>query len=40
LLLEEEKGCMDGTQLSFIDDKGELLHLVKSAFQLVRSGYR
>jgi hypothetical protein len=39
LLLEEEKGSTDGTQLSFINDKGELLHRVESAFQLVRSGY-
>jgi hypothetical protein len=39
MLLEEEKGGTDGTQLPFVNDKGELLHLVESAFQLVRSGY-
>ncbi|GEO19039.1 hypothetical protein MAE02_67350 [Microvirga aerophila] len=26
LLLEEEKGCTDGTQLPFVNDKGEFLH--------------
>ena len=31
LLLEEEKGCTDGTQLSFVHDKGELRHEVVSA---------
>jgi hypothetical protein len=39
MLLEEEKGCTDGTQLPFVNDKGELLHRVKSASQLIRSGY-
>jgi hypothetical protein len=39
MLLEEEKGGTDGTQLSFINDKGECLHRVRSASQLVRSGY-
>ena len=40
LLLEEEKGCTDGTQLSFVNDKGELLHRVVSASKFVLSGYR
>jgi hypothetical protein len=40
LLLKEEKGCTDGTQLSFINDKGELLHGGASASKLVRLGYR
>jgi hypothetical protein len=39
LLLEQEKGGTDGTQLAFINDKGERPHWVESAFQLVRSGY-
>jgi hypothetical protein len=39
MLLEEEKGGTDGTQLPFVNDKGELLHLVESASQLIRSGY-
>ena len=39
LLLEEEKGGTDGTQLPFVNDKGELLHRVVSASQLIRSGY-
>ena len=39
LLLEEEKGYTDGPQLSFVHDKGELLHRVGSASQLVLSGY-
>lgn len=39
LLLEEEKGCTDGTQLSFVHDKGELLHRVGSASKFVPSGY-
>jgi hypothetical protein len=40
LLLEQEKGGTDGTQLPVVNDKGELLHRVESASQLVRSGYR
>jgi len=40
LLLEEEKGCTDGTQLSFVNDKGEFLHRESSASKLVLSGYR
>jgi hypothetical protein len=39
LFPEQEKGGTNGTQLSFINDKGELLHRVGSASQLVRSGY-
>ena len=39
LLLEEEKGGTDGTQLSFVHDKGELLHGVGSASKFVPSGY-
>ncbi|MGF9758294.1 hypothetical protein AAII07_24135 [Microvirga sp. 0TCS3.31] len=39
LLLEEEKGGTDGTQLSFIYDKGERIHRVETASQLIRSGY-
>jgi hypothetical protein len=39
LFLEQEKSGTNGTQLSCINDKGELLHRVGSAFQLVRSGY-
>jgi hypothetical protein len=39
LLLEEEKGCTDGTQLSLIKDKGEFLHVGVSASKLVLSGY-
>ena len=39
LLLEEEKGGTDGTQLPFVHDKGELLHGVVSASKLVPSGY-
>jgi len=39
MLLEEEKGGTDGTQLPFVNDKGELFHLVESASQLIRSGY-
>jgi hypothetical protein len=39
LFLEEEKGGTDGTQLPFVNDKGELLHGVGSASQLVLSGY-
>jgi hypothetical protein len=35
----KEKGGTDGTQLAFINDKGERPHWVESAFQLVRSGY-
>jgi hypothetical protein len=34
LLLEEEKGCTDGTQLSFVNHKGELLHWGASVSQL------
>jgi hypothetical protein len=32
LLLQEEKGCTDGTQLPFVYDKGEFLHRIGSAF--------
>ena len=39
-LLLEEKGCTDGTQLSFVNDKGEFLHRESSASKLVLSGYR
>ena len=39
LLLKEEKGGTDGTQLSFVNDKGEFLHGVVSASQLVLAGY-
>jgi hypothetical protein len=39
MLLEEEKGGTDGTQLPFVNDKGELLHLVESASQLIRLCY-
>jgi hypothetical protein len=39
LLLEEEKGGTDGTQLSFVHDKGELLHWGASASQHALSGY-
>ncbi len=38
VLLEEEKGCTDGTQLSFINDKGEFLHWDASASKLVLVG--
>jgi hypothetical protein len=40
LLLEEEKGCTDGTHLSFVSDKGEFLHWGASASKLVLSDYR
>jgi hypothetical protein len=40
LLLEEEKGCTNGTQLSFVSDKGEFLHWGASASKLVLSDYR
>jgi hypothetical protein len=39
VLLEEEKGGTDGTQLSFIYDKGEFLHGGLLASKLVFSGY-
>jgi hypothetical protein len=39
MLLEEEKGSTDGTQLPFVNDKGELLHRVGSTSQLIRLGY-
>ncbi|WP_262273633.1 hypothetical protein [Microvirga yunnanensis] len=39
VLLEEKKGYTDGTQLSFVNDKGELIHRVESASQLICSGY-
>ena len=39
LLLEEEKGCTDGTQLPFVNDKGEFLHRSVSASKLVLSSY-
>jgi hypothetical protein len=39
LLLEEEKGGTDGTQLPFVNDKGEFFHGGLSASQLIRSGY-
>jgi hypothetical protein len=29
MLLKEEKGGTDGTQLPFVNDKGELLHWVR-----------
>jgi hypothetical protein len=38
LLLEKEKGCTDGTQLSFVYDKGEFLHGGASASKLVLAG--
>jgi hypothetical protein len=40
VLLEEEKGGTEGTQLSFIYDKGEFLHGGLLASKLVFSGYR
>ena len=40
VLLKEKKGCTDGTQLSFVNDKGEFLHGGSSASQLVFLGYR
>ncbi len=40
VLLEEEKGGTDGTQLSFVHNKGEFLHGGASASKLVLSGYR
>jgi hypothetical protein len=40
VLLEEEKGGTDGTQLPFIYDKGEFLHGGLLASKLVFSGYR
>jgi hypothetical protein len=40
VLLEEEKGSTDGTQLSFINDKGEFLHWGALASKLVFSSYR
>jgi hypothetical protein len=39
MLLEEKKGGTDGTQLPFVNDKGELLHRGSSATQLICSGY-
>jgi hypothetical protein len=39
LLLEEEKGGTDGTQLPFVNDKGEFLHGVVSASKLIPSSY-
>jgi hypothetical protein len=39
VLLKEEKGCTDGTQLSFVYDKGEFLHGDASASKLVLSSY-
>ncbi|MBO1906335.1 hypothetical protein KHP60_14265 [Microvirga sp. 3-52] len=39
LLLEQEKGGTDGTQLPFVNDKGELFHGIGSASELILSGY-
>lgn len=38
LLLKKEKGCTDGTQLSFVNDKGEFLHWGVLASKLILSG--
>src|SRR4051812_2336317 len=37
LLLKEEKGCTNDTQLSFVDDKGELRHGVGVTSELILS---
>jgi hypothetical protein len=39
LLLQEEKGCTDDTQLSFVNDKGELRHGVGLTSELILSRY-
>jgi hypothetical protein len=35
LLLQEEKGCTNDTQLSFVNDKGELRHGVGLTSELI-----
>lgn len=39
LLLKEEKGCTNDTQLSFVNDKGELRHGVGLTSELILSRY-
>jgi hypothetical protein len=39
LLLQEEKGCTNDTQLSFVNDKGELRHGLGLTFELILSRY-
>jgi hypothetical protein len=39
LLLKEEKGCTNDTQLSFVNDKGELRHRAGLTSELILSRY-
>jgi hypothetical protein len=39
LLLQEEKGCTNDTQLSFVNDKGELRHGIGLTSELILSSY-
>jgi hypothetical protein len=38
--LQEKEGGLDGTQLSFVNNKGESLHRVPSIASYAHSGYR
>jgi hypothetical protein len=37
LLLKEENGCTNDTQLSFVNDKGGLRHVVRLTSELILS---